>query len=86
MNDLGTIAATYFPESADRAARCLEALKADRAQVEKWAWDQAASHQRICAAAYDAKDKSVGDIHNALASAYTSLISELRKSSGRAKE
>lgn len=52
----------------------------ERERLEKWAWSQAASHQRICAEAYDAKDESRGDIHNALASAYTSLVKELRDS------
>lgn len=53
----------------------------ERERMVKWAWEQAASHQRICAEAYDAKDESRGDIHNALATAYTSLVGELQRSS-----
>lgn len=52
----------------------------ERKRLEKWAWEQAAAHQRICAEAYDAKDESNGDIHNSLASAYTSLVRELHRS------
>lgn len=82
-NDLETIARAHFPESEERAARCLEALKADREQIMKWCKEKIRGHRDIAIQKQDAGDREMASTHIAIESAYFGLLKELEESQGR---
>lgn len=84
-NDLATIAAAHFPESAERAARCLEALKTDREQVMKWCREKIRGHREIAIRKADAGDPEMASTHIAIETAYFGLLKELEDSSDSSK-
>lgn len=79
-NDLDTIAAAHFPESQERAARCLAALKTDREQIMKWCREKIRGHRDIAIQKQDAGDQEMASTHIAIESAYFGLLKELEDS------
>lgn len=82
-NDLATIAAAYFPDSAERTARCLEALKTDREQIMKWCREKIRGHRDIAIEKQAAGDEEMASTHIAIESAYFGLLKELEESQER---
>lgn len=84
-NDLATIAAAHFPESPERTARCLEALKTDREQIMKWCREKIRGHRDIAIRKQDVGDHEMASTHIAIESAYFGLLKELEESSDSRK-
>lgn len=79
-NNLDSIARSHFPESEERAARCLAALKADRDQIIKWAQEKIRGHRKIAIEKQDAGDQEMASTHLAIETAYFGLVKELEES------
>lgn len=80
-SNLEAIAAAFFPESQERAARCLEALKIDREQIMKWCREKIRGHRDIAIQKQGAGDSEMASTHIAIESAYFGLLKELEESS-----
>lgn len=78
--NLDTIAKTCFPESEERAARCLTALMAQQEQIIRWAMEKIRGHRDIAIQKQDSGDHEMASTHIAIETAYYGLLKELEES------